>query len=78
MRPSISGFVFLEEKMLVEIPNEAIWTTMTGGPTIFVTSRSVEGVDDVMALRLVHDLQYGARSLLRVADAPAPNDRKSH
>ena len=49
MRPSISGFVFLEEKMLVEIPNEAIWTTMTGGPTIFVTSRSVEGVDDVMA-----------------------------
>lgn len=35
--------------MLIQIPSDEIWTTMTGGPAIFVTSRSDKGVDDVMA-----------------------------
>ena len=35
--------------MLIEIASGEIWTTMTGGPAIFVTSRSDKGVDDLMA-----------------------------
>lgn len=35
--------------MLIDISKDDIWTAMTGGPTIFVTSRSSTGIDNVMA-----------------------------